>query len=141
MLEQHCEYFDRDRDGIIWPSDTYHACREWGWTIPLSLFFAGAIHVVQSYGSLPGWLPDPYFRIYTENLYRNKHGSSTETFDSQGRFRPQQFEDFFSKYDRDGKGGLTAREIWFGLRSQKMAFDVFGQASALFECECYQLRL
>jgi hypothetical protein len=30
VLQQHCEYFDRDRDGIIWPQDTYIGFRKWG---------------------------------------------------------------------------------------------------------------
>lgn len=102
--------------------------------MPLALFFAAAIHLVQSYGSLPGLLPDPFFRIYIENLYKNKHGSSSLTIDNEGRFRPQQFEDFFSKFDKDGKGGLTAWEVWRGLRQQAFALDFFGQASALAEC-------
>ena len=135
VLEQHCEFFDPDRDGIIWPADTYYACRSWGWAMPLSLFFAAAIHVVQSYGSLPGVLPDPFFRIHIRNLHMCKHGSSSLVIDYKGCFRPQQFEDFFSKFDESGKGGLTAGEIWRALRCQAFALDFFGQASALAECK------
>jgi len=133
VLEQHCEFFDPDRDGIIWPADTYYACRSWGWAVPLSLFFAAAIHVVQSYGSLPGVLPDPFFRIHIRNLYMSKHGSSSLVIDYEGCFQPQQFEDFFSKFDVNGKGGLTAWEIWRALRRQAFALDFFGQASTLAE--------
>lgn len=63
----------------------------------------------------------------------NKHGSGTGTFDSEGRFRPQPLEDFFEKFDRDGKGGLTKGELWQGLRRSRMGFDFFGQVSAMFE--------
>ena len=58
------------------------------------------------------------------------------TFDNEGRFRPQQFEDFFSKYDIDKKGGLTKVEIWRGLRGQACAFDIFGFFASAFECTC-----
>lgn len=30
VLQQHCEYWDPDGDGIIWPQDTYVGCRKWG---------------------------------------------------------------------------------------------------------------
>ena len=30
VLVQHCDYFDIDHDGIIWPQDTYIGCRKWG---------------------------------------------------------------------------------------------------------------
>jgi len=30
VLQQHCEYWDPDGDGIIWPQDTYRGCRNWG---------------------------------------------------------------------------------------------------------------
>ena len=91
----------------MWPLDTYYACCAWGWAMPLSLVFAAAIHIVQSYGSLPIILPDPCFNIYIGDLHKNKHGSSSLAYDKEGRFRPQQFQDFLSKYDKDGEGELT----------------------------------
>lgn len=38
---------------------------------------------------------------------RSKHGSDTHTFDQEGRFHPQLFENIFTKYDKENKGGLT----------------------------------
>jgi hypothetical protein len=35
----------------------------------------------------------------------------TQTFDNEGRFVPEKFEELFSKYDRDNKGGLSWRDI------------------------------
>ena len=101
-----------------------------------SLFFTAFLHAVQSYNTVPGLLPDPFFRIWVKNAYMNKHGSGAAIIDSEGRFRPQQFEDFFARFDRDGKGGLTKWELWSGIRRSRMAFDFFGQVSAMFECEC-----
>jgi peroxygenase len=133
VLEQHCSFFDPDGDGVIWPTDTYRTCRSFDWKIPTSLFFTGFLHIVQSYNTNPGWVPDPFFRLWVKNAYMNKHGSGTGTFDSEGRFRPQPFEDFFTKFDKDGKGGLTKWELWHGLRRSRLAFDFFGQVSAMFE--------
>lgn len=67
----------------------------------------------------------------------NKHGSGAAIIDGEGRFRPQQFEDFFARFDRDGKGGLTKWELWTGVRRSRMAFDFFGQVSAMFECKLF----
>ena len=133
VLEQHCLYFDRDRDGIIWPLDTYYVCRDWAWSFPVAFFFAGAIHFVQSYGTVPGILPDPCFRIWISNLYKNKHGSCSMSFDNKGRFNALQFDDFFDTHDEDGKGGLDKWDVWRGLKRQALPLDLYGQVSAFFE--------
>ena len=36
VVEQHAAYFDRDDDGVIWPSDTYIGCRNYGWGVAVS---------------------------------------------------------------------------------------------------------
>lgn len=65
----------------------------------------------------------------------NKHGSSTLAFDNEGRFRPQFFDEFFARNDKEGKGGLTFWEGYNGLRKIRFAWDIFGQISAFFECK------
>lgn len=57
------------------------------------------------------------------------------SYDNEGRFRPQNFEDFFAKYDKENKGGLTIRDLARALKGQRMAFDLFGMTAALLECE------
>lgn len=34
-------------------------------------------------------------------------GSDSGVYDTEGHFIPQKFEELMSKYDKDGKGGLT----------------------------------
>lgn len=133
VLHQHVIYWDPDRDGIIWPQDTYKGIRAWGWSLPLAFIAAYIIHVGLSYSTVPGYLPDPFFRIWIERQHKSKHGSDSMSFDNEGRFRPQNFEDFFSKYDRDNKGGLDASDLFRAWRGQMMFGDLFGASAAGLE--------
>ncbi|KAF8248995.1 Caleosin-domain-containing protein [Wilcoxina mikolae CBS 423.85] len=133
VLQQHCAFFDYDNDGIIWPSDTYRGFRELGFNIFLSLLSMFIIHVNFSYPSCPSLIPDPFFRLYLLNIHKTKHGSDTGTYDNEGRFVPQKFEDFFSKYGDGEKDGLTAWEIWEGIKGQRVIMDPIGWGGAVFE--------
>ncbi|KAK5070860.1 hypothetical protein LTR64_003834 [Lithohypha guttulata] len=88
-----------------------------------------------SWGTVPWfWLiPDPLFRVWIHNIHNNKHGSSTLAFDNEGKYRPQFLDEFFERNDKDGKGGLTFEEGYYGLRRIRFAWDIFGQISAFFE--------
>ena len=30
VLQQHCAYWDPDGDGVVWPTDVWTGCRNWG---------------------------------------------------------------------------------------------------------------
>ncbi|KAH9810512.1 Caleosin-domain-containing protein [Teratosphaeria destructans] len=120
VVQQHCSYWDKDGDGVIWPVDTYNGVRAWGWNIFLSLLATFIINFNLSYPTGPGWLPDPFFRIWIKNVHKDKHGSTN-------------FEDFFSKYDQDNKGGLNIYDLARALKGQRMAFDFFGWSAAFLE--------
>ena len=134
MAQQHVEYFDQDHDGIIWPRDTYDGFRGWGWSIPLSFLIAAIIHVVMSYPTAPGILPDRFLRLYVDRVYKIQHGSDTMTFDMEGRYVPQNFENIFTKYDKENKGGLTWADVLEMCKGQRMVFDFFGWNATMFEC-------
>jgi peroxygenase len=135
VVQQHCLYFDQDGDGIIYPHNTFTACRKWGWGIFLSALAAFIINVNLSYPTQPGWLPDPFFRIYIDNVHKAKHGSDSMSFDNEGRFSPQKYEDLFAKYDRGDKGGLDWRDLLRFHKGQRMAMDFFGWSAVFFECK------
>lgn len=59
------------------------------------------------------------------------------SYDNEGRFRPQQFEDLFAKYDRDAKGGLAITDLWSLWNGQKLVFDFFGWTATALECKLY----
>ena len=118
---------------MIWPQDTYRGCRDFGWNVILSAYATFLINGALSYPTVPTILPDPFFRIYTARMHKDKHGSDSMSFDAEGRFRPQMYEDFFAKYDRDGKGGLDKWDLWYALQGQRMVFDFFGWLAAFLE--------
>lgn len=102
----------------------------------LSFIATVIIHVGLSYFTCPTIIPDPFFRIWIARIHKANHGSDTQTYDNEGRFRPQQFEDIFIKYDRDSKGGLSKREILNLIKGQRLAGDFFGSAAVIAECMC-----
>ncbi|KAI0758845.1 Caleosin-domain-containing protein [Fomes fomentarius] len=132
VLQQHCDFFDRDGDGVIWPLDTFWGFYMLGFGVALSLLAAVIVHSNFSYPTVHSWLPDPFFRLYVNNMYKAKHGSDTGTYDNEGRFISQKFEDFFSKYAK-GKDGLTWGDLWDGLSGQRVIMDPIGWFAAFFE--------
>ncbi|KAF9977335.1 hypothetical protein BGZ73_006376 [Actinomortierella ambigua] len=134
VLQQHCEFFDRDHDGIIWPRDTLVAFRQLGYHWFWCLVAVWVIHGFLSYATQPGWLPDPLFRIHLNRIHKNKHGSDSATYDPEGRFVPQHFEDIFAKYSTvPDKEGLYWGDVTRMLKGQRVAADPFGWSASFFE--------
>lgn len=135
VLQQHCDFFDRDHDGVIWPLDTFLGFHDLGFNILFCALAAFVINVNLSYPTAPTWFPDPFFRIYIARIHKDKHGSDSGTYDCEGRFVPQHFEDTFAKYAPEGQDGLTLEDIWRMLRGQRLTADPFGWFGAFFECK------
>ena len=55
-----------------------------------------------------------------------QHGSDSGTYDKEGRFVPQMFEDLFSKWDVHGAGSLSGGELWRMIKGNRLAADPFG---------------
>ncbi|KAI7389174.1 Caleosin-domain-containing protein [Hortaea werneckii] len=135
VVQQHCLYFDQDGDGVIFPHDTFIACRKWGWGTFLSALATFIINFNLSYPTQPGWLPGPLFRIYINNVHKAKHGSDSMSFDNEGRFFPQKYENVFAKYDKGCKGGQDWSDLLKFHKGQRMAMDFFGCSAVFFECK------
>ncbi|KAG0262633.1 hypothetical protein BG011_009940 [Mortierella polycephala] len=133
VLQQHVQFFDKDQDGIIWPLDTYLSFHALGFNFFLSLFATFVIHCGLSYPTCPSWVPDPFFRIWVCRIHKDKHGSDSGTYDTEGRFVPQHFEDIFSKYAPEGQDGLKWSDIFQLLKGQRVIMDPIGWFSALLE--------
>ncbi|KAH7317639.1 Caleosin related protein-domain-containing protein [Rhexocercosporidium sp. MPI-PUGE-AT-0058] len=135
VLQQHISFFDPDSDGIIHPWDTYNGFHRLGYGIILSLLSVLIIPANFSYPTLPPghFLPDPLFRIYIARIHKDKHGSDSGTYDTEGRFVPQKFEDIFEKYAGGDKLGITMGEVWVYFKGQRLYGDPVGWGAALFE--------
>ncbi|CAI5498215.1 unnamed protein product [Closterium sp. Naga37s-1] len=133
VLQQHFAFFDRNNDGIIYPWETYEGFRAVGFNMLLSFFGMLIINGSFSYFTLDGWIPSPFFPIYIRNAHKGKHGSDSEVYDTEGRFVPQKFEELFSKYDRDRKGGLTLMEMLEMTEANRNVMDFFGWVASKLE--------
>ncbi|KAF8862579.1 Caleosin-domain-containing protein [Acephala macrosclerotiorum] len=133
VLQQHLSYFDRDGDGVIWPKDTFIGFYRLGYGLILSIISVLIIHPGFSWPTLSGWLPDPFFRIYIARIHKDKHGSDSGSYDTEGRLVPQKFEDIFSKYASGDKKGITLKEMFTYMKGQRLVMDPFGWSTALFE--------
>ncbi|GJD00582.1 caleosin domain containing protein [Colletotrichum higginsianum] len=129
-----------DNDGVIYPTDTFWGFRKLGFGIILSLLSVVIIHSNFSYPTLSGYLPDPLFRIYLANIHKDKHGSDTNTYDTEGRFNPQKFEDMFAKY-AGGRDYMTVYDVLAMLKGQRLVADPIGWGGAFFEWTATYLML
>ncbi|CAN8104562.1 unnamed protein product [Discula destructiva] len=135
VLQQHCRFWDRDNDGVIYPVHTFAGFRELGFNVVFSILAMLIIHGGFSYPTrlAYSWIPDPLFRVYLGSIHKAKHGSDSGTYDTEGRFRPQQFEDMFAKYDEDHDDSLTLRQLFNLMQGNRNAVDPFGWFAAVFE--------
>ncbi|KAK3347420.1 Caleosin related protein-domain-containing protein [Neurospora tetraspora] len=135
VLQQHCMFWDRDGDGQIWPQDTFTGFRELGFNLFFCLLSALIINLGFSYPTRLAfsYFPDSFFRVYLPSIHKAKHGSDSGTYDKEGRFVPQAFEDMFSKWDKGGKGALSAGELWNMIAANRLVVDPFGWAASVFE--------
>ncbi|XP_039125924.1 peroxygenase-like [Dioscorea cayenensis subsp. rotundata] len=133
VLQQHAAFFDRNKDGIIYPWETYQGFRAAGFGFFTSFTSAILINLLLSYRTQPGWLPSLLLSIHIKNIHRGKHGSDTETYDTEGRFDPSKFDAIFSKYGLTYPDALTKDEISNMLKANANIGDCLGRIMSLAE--------
>ena len=72
--------------------------------------------------------------LFLKKVHSDKHGSDTGTYDHEGRFLPQKFEDIFAKY-AEGRDYLTIWDVSNVLKGQRCIADPIGWGGAFFECK------
>jgi len=147
VMQQHCIYWDRDEDGVIWPYDTWIGFRNLGFNFIFSFLAVIVIHTALSLPSrlAMSWIPDPCFRIYLKSIHKDKHGSDSGIFDTEGRFIPSRFEDMWVKYTAPPhslasadklpppKDTMTYNQLWNFIRGNRVAMDPFGWTASFLE--------
>ncbi|KAL6867403.1 hypothetical protein ACP4OV_015427 [Aristida adscensionis] len=126
VLQQHAAFFDRNGDGVIYPWETFQGLRAIGFSYPVSLIFGFLINLALSYPTQPGWIPSPLLSIHITNIHKGKHGSDSETYDTEGRFDPAKFDAIFSKYGRTQPNALTKKELMSMLKGNRNIYDFIG---------------
>uniref|UniRef100_K3Y137 EF-hand domain-containing protein n=1 Tax=Setaria italica TaxID=4555 RepID=K3Y137_SETIT len=86
-LQRHVAFFDRDKDGVIYPSETYQGFRAIGCGVALSAASAVFINAGLGPSTKPENQKTPPFKfpIYVKNIHKGKHGSDSGVYDANGR--------------------------------------------------------
>jgi peroxygenase len=134
-LQRHCDFWDADGDGLIFPWDIYTGFRKLGFNIALCLWAAISMPICCSYSTQTSWLPHPLFVIRLSNIHRSRHGSTTATYDMDAEIDTRRFNAIFDKY-ANGKDYLTLSSLYNVWAGQCCANDWFGWFAGGLECEC-----
>ncbi|EPS70602.1 hypothetical protein M569_04163, partial [Genlisea aurea] len=129
-LQKHVLFFDRDGDGIIYPSETFRGFRAIGSGVLLSSVAAAFIHLALSRKTRPGKGFSPSFPIEVSNITMGKHSSDSGVYDEHGR---QKFEEIFARHARTHRDALTGSEVEGFMKSNREPSDYGGWVAALAE--------
>ncbi|CAL5037891.1 unnamed protein product [Urochloa decumbens] len=112
-LQKHVSFFDRNKDGIITPLETFQGFVAVGCEIAFSSAAASTVHgALAPFTNPPGTLP-PYVNIHVKYIHRAIHGSDTGAYDSKGsiRFVQEKFDEIFKKHAHIKLDALTLPEV------------------------------
>jgi hypothetical protein len=132
-LQRHCDFWDADHDGLIYPTDIYIGFRKLGFNIVLCLWAAISMAFCTSYSTQASWLPHPLFAINLNNIHRSRHGSTTATYDLDHEIDMRRFDSIFEKYAA-GEDYLTMKTLYNVWAGRCVANDWFGQFAGGLEC-------
>lgn len=110
-LQKHVSFFDRNKDGIITPSETFEGFVAIGCDVAFSRDSASSLHAALGPITSPVDASLPHLAIYIEYIHRAMHGSDTGALDGEGRFVPQKFEEIFIKHAKIRPNALTSLEV------------------------------
>ncbi|KAG5532100.1 hypothetical protein RHGRI_026646 [Rhododendron griersonianum] len=133
VLKKHVAFFDRNKDGVIYPWETFQGFRAIGCGLLLSSFAAIFINVGLSRKTRPGKSISLSFPIEVNNIHKSKHGSDSGVYDSEGRFVPSKFEEIFNKHAHTNANALTSEELQSMLKANRVPKDFGGWVASFVE--------
>ncbi|KAM0917921.1 hypothetical protein ACQ4PT_009319 [Festuca glaucescens] len=134
-LQKHVAFFDRNKDGVIYPAETYQGFRAIGCGVALSAFSAVFINGLLGPKTVPENMKAPGFKfpIYVKHIHKGKHGSDSGVYDAQGRFVPEKFEEIFKKHAHTRPDALTGKELNELLQANREPNDLKGRVGGFTE--------
>ncbi|XP_020592891.1 probable peroxygenase 4 isoform X2 [Phalaenopsis equestris] len=84
-LQKHASFFDRNKDGVIYPWETFRGFRAIGGGVGQSIVAAVFINGLLAPKTRTGKFLSPLLPIYVKNISKGKHGSDSGAYDAQGR--------------------------------------------------------
>ncbi|XP_002525985.2 probable peroxygenase 4 isoform X2 [Ricinus communis] len=133
VLQKHVFFFDRNKDGLVYPWETFQGFRAIGCGILLSTASAIFINAGLSQKTRPGKFPSLLFPIEVKNIQRSKHGSDSGVYDTEGRFVPEKFEEIFRKHAQSHPHALTSEELKEMLKANREPKDYAGWLASFAE--------
>ncbi|KAH0874933.1 hypothetical protein HID58_072295 [Brassica napus] len=121
FLQRHVAFFDRNKDGIVYPSETYQGFRAIGCGYLLSAFASLFINMGLSSKTRPGKGFSFSFPIEVKNIHLAKHGSDSG------------FEEMFAKHSKTHPDALTGEELKQLLNANKEPNDRKGAIAGYTE--------
>ncbi|EER89543.1 hypothetical protein BDA96_10G128200 [Sorghum bicolor] len=110
-LQKHVEFFDRNKDGIITPSELFRGYVALGCDAVFARKKAASMSAGVGPKTSPVGAPLPHLSIYVQYIHKAMHGSDTGAYDAEGRFVPAKFEEIFTKHAKVRPDALTYEEI------------------------------
>ncbi|KAH7440167.1 hypothetical protein KP509_04G094700 [Ceratopteris richardii] len=110
-LQHHVAFFDRNKDGIVYPHETYIGFRALGFSRIISLSAAVLINGTLSYKTLDTRVPSPLFPIHIKNIHRARHPNHSGAYDADGRVVERTLDELFRKFARTFPDRLSRDEF------------------------------
>ncbi|XP_026380615.1 probable peroxygenase 4 [Papaver somniferum] len=133
VLQKHVAFFDRNKDGVIYPWETFQGFRAIGCGLGLSTLASIFINMGLSGKTRPGKFPNPLFPIVVQNIAKSKHTSDSGVYDTEGRFVASRFEELFQKHSKTNANALTEDELSELLKANRVPKDYGGWVAAYSE--------
>ncbi|XP_050235300.1 probable peroxygenase 4 [Mercurialis annua] len=133
VLQKHVLFFDRNKDGIVYPWETFQGFRAIGCGFLLSTASAIFINLGLSRKTRPGKFPSLLFPIEIKNIHRGKHGSDSGAYDTEGRFVHEKFEEIFRKHAKSNPNALTSMELKAMLKANREPKNYAGWLASFTE--------